>query len=118
MNRYCLLLFISLIIISIRCHSTSDPARSNIQFYIDGTWVNKDGYSVTINSKLRTFRGTAVGHPFDHDYQLKSFHDNIIIFVTNNHKIVAQFNSEDEMTLTREDGGIPVTVTRLKLKDQ
>jgi hypothetical protein len=98
---------------SFRSDKLPGPKKHEIIFYIDGTWINKNGYTVTINSKEHIYRGAALGETFDQDYQLKSFHDNIIVFESNGRRIVAQFNSENEMTLTKESG-VPIIVTRLK----
>jgi hypothetical protein len=99
--------------------SNPDAAKKpDAYFFIDGTWVNKHGYSVTINSKEHIYRGTALGQTFAQDYQLKGFHDNIIEFESNGKKFVAQFDSQDTMTLTKVSTGIPIIVTRLKTGGQ
>jgi hypothetical protein len=111
-------LVIGLAVWFLRGNNSEPSPKPDIYFYIDGTWVNEHGFSVTINSKEHTYRGTALGETFNQDYQLKGFHDNVIVFESKGHRFVAQFNSPDEMTLTKESSGVPVVVKRLKTTAQ
>lgn len=109
------LLFVGATVYTKGFNMVTTPKKTEPVFYIDGTWTNKKAaFTVTISSKGHTYRGSAMGEEFDQDYQLQSFHDNIVVFTTRGHKIVALFNALDEMTLTREDIGLPITVSRLK----
>lgn len=102
------------------CQSSSDsylaPQKMAAKFDINGTWINKKmGFSVTIDTQNGTYNGTAMGEKFHRTLLVKEVENNIVVMEVNKMKIVAQFDSSDEMTITKEDTGFPVVVQRLKM---
>ena len=115
MNRVVLLL-LSLICIStlIGCGSGSDDKA--LHEIMNGTWVS-DIMTVTIDFDKGTYKGVALGQPFDRKLTLVEEEANLVTFKADENTIICQVHEDgDTITLTKqlEDGGsgIPVTLKR------
>ncbi len=79
---------------------------------LNGTWQS-DIMTVTFDFNGGTYSGVAMGEEFSKKLTLVSEEANIVVFKSDDAKVVCQFQNDGSIMLTKE-GGIPVTLTPVK----
>lgn len=78
---------------------------------LDGTWAS-DIFSVQIDTAAGVYAGVAMGQPFERKMTFVKEMANVVIFKADDNQIVAQFQGDGNLMLTK-DGGIPMLVKRM-----
>jgi hypothetical protein len=100
------ILIASLLIFS-ACGNSAKPLHESL----NGSWKN-DIMTVTFNFDKGIYSGVAMGETFNNKLTLVSEEANVVIFKSNENKIVCQFQENGGIMLTKE-GGIPIILTRV-----
>jgi hypothetical protein len=86
------------------------PATQSVSDQLNGTWQS-DVFTVTIDFNNGTYKGVALGQPFDRKLTLVEEQANTARFKADDIDVVAQLQEDGSLILTR-DGGIPVVLQR------
>lgn len=78
---------------------------------LDGTWVS-DVFTVQIDTAAGVYAGVVMGQPFERKMTFVKEMANVVIFKADDNQIVAQFQDDGSLMLTKE-GGIPALVKRM-----
>jgi hypothetical protein len=84
--------------------------NENYHEKLNGRWTS-DLMTVEIDFGSGTYTGVALGQQFSREIELVSATKEVIEFTSNGTTIIAQFQSDGSILLTR-DGGIPVNLKR------
>jgi len=79
---------------------------------LNGSWKNNI-MTVTFDFDKGSYSGAAMGQTFNTKLTLVSEEANLVIFKSNENKIVCQFQDNGSIMLTKE-GGIPIILNRVK----
>lgn len=103
------LLFFLLLLTLTGC---SNSAKDSIHETLNGNWENNI-MTVTFDFDKGTYSGAAMGQTFTTELSLVSEEANLVVFKSNENKIVCQFQDDGSIMLTKE-GGIPIILNRVK----
>jgi hypothetical protein len=91
-------------------------SSKHISDRLNGTWANKEmGFTVTINTKAKTYKGSVSGESFDQDFIVVKEENNIVTFTTMGQSVTAVINSEKDITITQQESGIPIALQKVEL---
>lgn len=79
---------------------------------LNGTWVS-DTFTVEIDTDKGTYSGVAFGDLFDRKITFVKEMANVVVFQSDGTQIVAQFQEDGDLLLTKK-GGFPALVKRQK----
>lgn len=77
---------------------------------LNGTWVS-DIFTCTFDFGSGVYSGVALGDEFEHKLELVKEAGNVVIFLSDGQRIVAQFQEDGTLILAKE-GGLPVLLKR------
>jgi hypothetical protein len=88
-----------------------NSAKASLHETLNGSWEN-DIMTVTFDFDKGTYSGVALGQTFSTKLSLVSEEANLVVFKSNENKIVCQFQNNGSIMLTKE-GGIPIILNRV-----